>query len=57
MMAKEQLSTYQVNLALHMDYHENQSNQLGDDLKEMEKQMEKQCEAIRKEERIKQNYV
>jgi fructose/tagatose bisphosphate aldolase len=56
-MAKEQLSTYQVNLALHMDHHEHLSTQLSKDLKEMEKQMEKQCEAIRKEERIKQNHI
>ena len=40
-----------------MDHHEHLSDRLGKDLEEMEKQMEKQCEAIRKEERIKQNYV
>lgn len=40
-----------------MDHHEHLSTQLGNDLKEAEKQMEKQCEAIRKEERIKQNYI
>jgi hypothetical protein len=40
-----------------MDHHEALSNQLGKDLTEAEKQLEKQCEAIRKEERMKQNYV